>query len=107
MFCVLKNIGKNIDLNIFLQKHCENSASLRKKYNVLHDKSLIISDFFHIWNKLASLEATLVQNSAQRLSDGGECRATSVDKDCIAYLLKISKGGLKAVQIFYENSSDL
>ena len=36
MFCVLKNIFKNIDVNVF-QKHCQNIASLRKKHDVLHD----------------------------------------------------------------------
>ena len=39
-------------------------------------------------NKLASLEATLVRNSAQRLTDsltGVKCRATSVAKKVVAF----------------------
>ena len=36
MFCVLKNIVKNIDVDVF-QKHRHNIASLRKKHDVLHD----------------------------------------------------------------------
>ena len=34
MFCVLKKIAKNVEVNVF-QKHRQNIAS--KKYDVLHD----------------------------------------------------------------------
>ena len=36
ILCVLKNIVKHIDINIF-QKHYQNIESWRKKHNVLHD----------------------------------------------------------------------
>ena len=37
MFCILKNIVKNIDVDVFFQKNRQNIASLRKKRDVLHD----------------------------------------------------------------------
>ena len=33
MFCVLKNIAKNISVNVF-EFFCQNNTSLRKKYDV-------------------------------------------------------------------------
>ena len=54
MFCVLKNIIKNIDVDVF-QKHRQNIASLRKNTAKLYGDALVWTVVFIDWLDLFEL----------------------------------------------------